>query len=229
MGAGASAIRQTPNLTIPVPPGTAVSVGYTLRYDDLFKVLFQDAAARGVTDYVIKRTSGNALSLNIGVIGSDRRKSTNYPNAPFQLFDPNRANMADPNLLLDYKAQKTVAYTTGQGQGTAQQLLKVVADDALSSPFNRIEYVENASSVAKGDSTGLLTTARTGLKKNAFVQTFTMKVMGTLPGAVYNSDFYLGDLVTVQYDDYIADLRMTGVEIFVSQAGEVITPTISPI
>jgi len=229
LGLGASAQRRIPNLTIPVPPGTVVTVGYRLQYDDLFKTLFQDAAARGGVDFNIRRTTGANLELDIATIGTDRRRSTNYPNAPFMQFDPDRANMADPNLTIDYKAEKNLCYVLGQGQESARQLLRVAADNAGVSPLNRIEYVNSASSIVKGDTIGLLTAGRTSLKTNAFLQTFTMKLSGQQPGAIYGQDFFLGDLVTAVYDDYSADLRVTGIEFFINQQGETLMPTISPI
>jgi hypothetical protein len=227
MGPGASAARQIPNLTIPVPPGTGLGVGYRLQYDDLFKVVFQDATARGQTDFVIRRTSGANLELDIGVIGTDKRQSSNYPFHSWLGLDPKRGNLTDPNLLIDRKAEMNVAYTLGQGQATARQLSIVAGDQAGDSPFNRIEFVVNASSVVKGDTTGLLTMARTELKKNALVKTFSFKSLGIEAGNAYQNDWVIGDLITVSYDEQSFDLRIYGVEVFISQAGEVITPKIN--
>jgi len=229
LGPGASAARRTPGLTIRVPPGNGLPVGYNLQYDDLFKAVFQDASAHGFTDFNIKRTTANNLELDIGVIGTDRRRSTNYPNYPFVQFDPLRGNLADPNLTLDYKAEKTLVYTLGAGQGSARQLIRVAGNGSGDSPFNRIEYTESAGSIVKGDATGLNSAARASLKKYALIQTFTMRLLGDNQGAIYNSDWFLGDYVTAVYDDFSADLRITGVELFITQSGETITPSITVI
>jgi len=229
LGPAASAPRRMPNLTIPVPAGVGLPVGYTLQFDDLFKAVFQDAAARGQMDFNIKRTTANNFELDIAVIGTDRRRSTNYPNTPFVQFDPLRGNLVDPNLTVDYKACKTVAYTLGAGQGAARQVLRVAGNGSADSPLNRIEYTVSAGQVAKGDTTSLNSAARASLLQNSLIQTFTMQLTADNKGAIYNLDWFLGDYVSVVYDEFYADLRITGVELYVTQAGETIVPSITVI
>jgi hypothetical protein len=226
LGPGASAARQTPGLTVPVPNGVGTGVGYRLRFDDLFKTL-QDAAARGNMDFNVQRTTGFNTELDIAVIGTDRRQSTHYPWGPFVLLDPHRGNLSDPNLSQDRKSEKNTVYQLGAGQDVNRALLKLASDDALASPFNRIEYSDQSGNVQKGDATGLLTAARTSLKKNAYKQTFSYKPLLNDPGNSYQGAYFLGDLISVSYDEYSADLRITGVELFVSSQGETIQTTVT--
>jgi hypothetical protein len=208
-----------------VPAGIGLNVGYSLRFDDLYKT-FQDATARGNIDFNIQRTSGFNTELDLAVVGADRRLSSHYPGSGFLMLDPRRSNLTDPNLTLDRKTEKNTAYALGQGQNAARAILRVAGDNAGDSPFNRIEFVVNANNIQKGDNTGLLTTARTELKKAAYTQTFTYKPTMFEPGNIYNQDWFLGDLITVTYDDYSADLRILGVEIFINNTGETLQTTI---
>jgi len=229
LGPGASLLRQFPNLTIPTVNGTGNPVGYNLRYDNLYTAVFADATARGGIDFNIQRTTGANLELDIGVIGTDRRQSTNYPNTPYVGFDPKRGNLQDPNLLIDRKKEMTVVYELGSGQGTAQQSLILASSTVNDSPFNRIEFTDTAGNTAKGDTTTLLTAATASLKKNSGVSSFSYKLIEATPGNTYQQDWFLGDLVTVSYDEYVSNLRITGVEVFVSQAGQTVTPTAAAI
>ena len=198
LGPGASIARQCPGLSIPVPLGVGLGVGYRLRFDDLYKT-FQDATARGGVDFNIQRTTGAAMELDIATIGTDRRQSTHYPWGPFVLLNPQRGNLSDPNLLQDRKAEKNVVYALGQGQDVNREFLISAADSALDSPFNYIEYTDTSTNVQKGDATGLLTAARASLKKNGYAPSFTFKGLGTEPGNLYQQDYFLGDLISVSY------------------------------
>lgn len=225
MGPGASLARQFPGLSIAVPPGVGLGVGYRLRFDDMLKTLFQDAAARGGTDFNIQRTTGAAMQLSLAIMGTDRRKSSHYPVGGWVGLDPKRGNLEDPNLIIDRTKEKTFVYALGQGQDINRQLLKVPGMTTTDSPFNRIEYQDTSSNVQKGDITGLTTAAYASLKKNAFTQSFAFKLLEATAGNTYQSDWFLGDLVTVSYDEYSSDLRITGVELFINEQGQTVTPT----
>jgi hypothetical protein len=229
MGPGAPLARQVPNLSIPIPPGTGNSVGYRLRYDNLFTAVLADATARGNVDFNIQRTIVSALELDLAIVGTDRRQSKNYPTSRYVGLDPKRGNMQDPNLLIDRRSEKTYVYALGQGQDVNRQLFPLAGTNSADSPFNRIEYVESANNVAKGDTTGLRTAAVASLKKNYYAQDFSFKLLEFQPGNVYQLDWFLGDLITATYDDFSQELRIVGVEVFVNQQGQTVQPKVSTI
>ena len=229
LGPGASVPRRFPNLTIPVPQGIGNPVGYRLRYDDLLKTLFQDATTKGAIDFNIQRTSGANLELDLAVIGTDRRKSVNYPTQPWTGLDPQRGNMQDPNLTIDRKTEKNTVYALGQGQDVNRQLIIQTSNPGVDSPWNRCEYTDTNTNAQKGDTQTLLTAAVASLNTNQYKQVFSFKLTEFLPGGTYQQDWFLGDKVTVYYGDYSDELRIQSVEVFISSAGQTILPTVAPI
>lgn len=226
-----TAARVFPNLSIAASSSLGDTVGRRLRYDNLLKV-FQDVCNQSDTilmDFQIVRLYGNTLRLNIAPLGRDLRRSRNYPFAPFVEFNPLRGNMADPSLLFDRKEEQNYVYALAQGPGESRIVTRVTGDGTFDSPYNRIEFTTDIRNAERGDTTTVLTSARTALFDKQPRKDFTFKPTGTEPGAIYRQDFDVGDLVTCTFGNDSFDLRVRGVEINLSEDNEDISVVVSPI
>lgn len=225
MGDLASTVRQFPNFSVDLTPGTGITVGKRARYDVLLKV-FQDLSLQGQTDFIIYRAGGNLTHLAIAPIGHDRTRSANYPNGPFTQFDPLRGNLTRPSLVVDSKQEENFCYALGQGQGDTRIVVKMPGDSVYDSPYNRIEYSEDIRQSERDNSVYLLTGARRSLRAKQVAQEFTFEPIPDAGGAVYHVDWDLGDFITATWDTISADLRITDVDIQVQPDGETIKLTL---
>lgn len=226
--AAASLSRRTPGLTVNLVPGVANPVSKTCRFDNLFVVL-KDLGVKGRQDFHIDRISGAAMALNIGTLGVDRRQSSNYPFAPWVGLDPRRGNLSNPNLIVDRQAEGTLVYCQGQGQGAARQLLTMSGAGITDSPFNRIEFTQDARTTAPTDATGLLTAAVGALFAKQAQFTFNYTLSTDEGGNTYRLDWDIGDYVTAFWDTFRSDLRITGAQLNVTDRGETIAVSLEPI
>lgn len=212
--------RQMPGLSIAGVAGTSTNIGYRLAYDNLFQI-FQETGKSAVLDFQIVRTTGVQTQLNIGTLTVNRTQTANYPNAPFVLLNPQRGNLSNPSLTRDRKSEGNFVYVRGKGQGTARILLKFWDGGAINaSPFNRIEFAQDARNVEKGDALGILTDAANSIKeRQQFIQ-FEFQPLGTEPGNIYRQNWDVGDRITAAWGNDSVDVRITEVEITVDGSGE---------
>jgi len=224
MGSLATATRQWPEFSISAVPGGFQSVGGSWHHENLL-VVFQDLATRGEVDFEIVRTSGRATRLEIGIIGLDLTKGTNYPGAPFVLLQPERGNMAEPSLEDNREKQKNYVYILARGQGDDRIVFQVAANTIDASPYNRIEFKQEARKAKRGDTAALLDAADTALKDERTPTEFSFATPGTLPGGEYRNDWDFGDKVSIAWGDIERDVRVTEVEITVNEGGEEIEVT----
>lgn len=224
-GSSASTDRQFPNFSIAASTSVGSSVGRRLRYENLLEV-FQDICNQTNVDFQIARLTESNLRLTVLPIGQDRRRSRNYPGAPFVELNPLRGNLSDPSLLFDRKKEQNYVYALGQGPGENRIVSKVQGMGVFDSPYNRIEFSYDVRSAERGDSTTLVTGARAALYEKQAVQEFTFKPTGAEPGNTYRLDWDIGDLLTVVWDDSEIELRVREVEISLDPGGETIVPTL---
>ena len=215
----ASSRRRIPGLTVPEATHQGQSVGARKRFENLFDVL-TELSVRGEVDFQIVRTSGAAMELEIGEIGADQSKRTNYPMAPSLILSPLRGNLINPSLLLDRKDEKNVVFVLGKGQASGQVVMEMVGNGTADSPFNRIEFTANANSAEIGDSTTLLTAAVASLAEHAPKTEFEFDASAQLAGNIYRVDWTLGDTITAIWGSVEEDLRVKEVEIDLTPEGE---------
>lgn len=228
IGSSASTARQVPNLTIAASTSVGDSIGRRLRYENLLEV-FQDICNATNVDFIITRLDDNNLRLTVAPIGTDRRRSVNYPSMPFVELAPLRGNLSDPSLLFDRKKEQNFVYALGQGPGESRIVSKVQGFGIFDSPYNRIEFSYDVRTAERGDSTTLVTGARVALYEKQAQREFTFKPTGSEPGNTYRLDWDVGDLLTVVWDDALVELRVREVEISLDPGGETITPRLEPI
>lgn len=224
----ASAIRQYPNFSVGSVGSVGLSVGRRLRYENLLEI-FQDVANQGGVDFLISRITGNTLRLTIAPIGTDKTKTRNYPFAPFVQLDPARGNLSEPSLLFDRREEQNFVYALGQGPGEQRITLKYSGLGIGDSPYNRIEFTSDVRTAERGDSTTLATGARAALFEKQARKEFTFAPVGTEPGAIYQLDYVIGDILTCAWGDESIDLRVRGIDISLSEDGEKLEPLLEPI
>lgn len=222
-----SVARQFPNFSVGPVLSVGRPVGKRARYENLFELL-QELAQTGQMDFRTQRLTGNTLRLTIEPIGSDKSRSTNYPFAPFVMFNPQRGNLENPSLLIDRKKESNFVYALGQGPGEFRIVAKVAGLGTGDSPYNRIEFTEDVRLAERGQGQQLLTGARDALVNNQAKKEFTFDLSGELPGSIYHVDWVIGDVVTCAWDTTELDLRITEVELSISADGESIVVTVSP-
>lgn len=227
-GSSASAERQFPNFTVAASNSVGSSVGRRLRYENLLTV-FQDVCNASNVDFIITRLTGNNLRLTVLPIGTDRTRTRNYPGAPVVELNPIRGNLNNPSLLFDRKDEQNYVYALGQGPGETRILQKLQGAGIHDSPYNRIEFTADARTADRGNTTALLTDARSALYDKQPKNEFTFKPTGFEPGNVYRLDWDVGDILTCSWDDVTIDLRIRAVEITLDAGGETITPTLEPL
>ena len=228
MGSSASALRQTPNLTILPVAGIVPNVGDRLTYEDNLLIAFQDFVANGRMDFEVVRTSGINLELRIAPIGSDKTKTTNYPTLPWVGFSPERGNLTEPSLRVDRLSEKNVIFALGKGEGSGRQVVEAVGAGTGDSPFNRIEFATSVQEAEKGDSLSLFTAAGAKLSDSQAETTFEFDASQQLVGAVYQEDWLLGDQLTVLWEDFEEDLRVKQVALEFDSSGEILTMITEP-
>lgn len=219
-----NALRAIPGLTTNISIGVGNSVGARERYTSLLE-LMQTLAQRGDVDFVIERITGTTLRLTVAPIGTDKTQTTNYPFAPFVMLNPMRGNLTNPSLEIDRREEATFVYAMGQGQGESRIVLQVPGAGINDSPYNRIEFMKDARNIDRADALGLLTEAQSQLLEKQPVRSFTYDSTGNEPGNVYGNDWVIGDKITVAWDETSLDLRITEVEIRISEEGEEMTVT----
>lgn len=212
-----TAMRQFPNLTVPPVPSQGLNVGRRLRYENLF-VIEKDLAEQSGIDFQIIRTSGAAMEMQVAPIGTNKTVTQNYPSVASVLFAPERGNLENPSLTVDYKEYANYVIVQGQGQGADRQELRLAGTDV--NPRSLREFVADARTNEKGSITGLQTSAFTELYNRRIQTTFEFETNPMAGGAVYRLDWIVGDFVSVQWRDFSADVRIEGFEVEVSEAGE---------
>lgn len=228
IGPGASSGRPMPGLTIAGAVGVGNQISQRYRFDKLFKV-FLECRQKGRVDFTITRQTGATFLLTIAQMGAEHRQSTNFPFNPWVGLSPYRGNLTEPSLLVDRNTEQNWVFVMGQGKGLTRASYQMAAFGQQDSPYNRIEFFKDARSVNATDSLGLQTVGVAELEAQKYKTTFTFVGTGQEPGNVYRQDWDVGDYVTVLWDEYTSDLRLTGVEIEANSSGEIIRVSVLPL
>lgn len=218
LGPLASEPRRIAGLQVATVLGDAPNAGDRLRYENLLEV-FQKLSKRADIQFVIERTTGANFSLRIGHLGVDRTQGANYPASPFVLLNPLRGNLSNPSLRIDRKDEANFVYLQGKGQGSNRTLLQYFSPAISDSPYNRIEFAQDARNIEKGDSLGLLTQADSALKERQALREFEFAPEGSEPGNIYRQNWDVGDKITGTWKGTSVDVRITEVEINIDGSG----------
>lgn len=220
-----NAIRAFPNLTAANVLGVGNFVFQELNNDIVLEV-FQGWAVKGQVDFEIRRDSGLNFIFYARVIGSNLTISVGLSQADFILFNPIRGNMIQPRLTRDRRQEESVVYVMGQGPEEDREILRVVGNTWLDSPYNWIEGVTDSRSTEIGVFEGLQTAGLDYLREKQAVITFDFEPDLDADGGRYKTDWDLGDIVSASYKDNDFKFRIQQIDITISDSGETINPTL---
>jgi len=221
-GVSASVARQTQGLVAQASLSVGNPIGLRLRYENLLETLMS-ITTQGAMDFRIERTDGATFTFITEVIGDDLTKSTNYPGTPFVLFDPNLGNLSEPGLSFDRRNEATYVYLQGQGPDEDREVYENQSTRLVDTPYNRIEIVGDIREIEENDTAKFLTQAAALLDEKRPGLDFSFVVDKAAQD--YRVLWNLGDLVTVQWNDYAEDLRIFAIEVEI-ETEETITPVV---
>lgn len=211
-----SAIRKIANLTT-VSDGSGSSVGMRLRYDSfLFKAL-QDIAEQGDVDFEVSNT-GVDFIVFCGQIGTDRIGSV--------VLTDKRANLINPILTMNRDIESNFVYVLGEGDPANQSKIELFTSDVHESIWNRFEFTVKLSNSDNSSIQDMINQGRQSLLENIPIEELQYEVIEGAFGSTYNSDWFLGDRVKVDYKNRIQNMRIIGVNVQVTVGGETITPSV---
>lgn len=223
-GAGAGVYQRVPDLTVAASGHVGNQVAGRWQWENLLDEL-QKLARTGGVDFFIRRGTGLALEFICEVIGDDLRR--NYAGEQAVIFTPAFGNMRAPDLAEDWKDEKTYVYLLGQGSETERDVYEQLSGHLFDTPYSYAAQVGDARQVKDGDATQYITQALEELAKGAAKTSFTFEVVQA--ERQYRRLWDLGDRVTAAWLDYEADLRITGIEVEVSESDERVTPKLEAI
>lgn len=220
MGSLASIERQVPGFTVGSVANIGNLTGDKFRYENLLDT-FQDLGYRGDIDFKISRTTGRSTVLTLGKFGQDYTFEPNLGFTQMVLLEPQKGNLIDPNLTLDYKDEITWLYAQGQGPGNSRIVAQLGSDRFDASPFNRIEGTEDFRNLDRSTGSDLLSAGYGALQDLRGEEDFDFDIDATLPGTVYRQDWDLYDRITVKWQTQ-RNYRITEIEVRFDAGGETI-------
>jgi len=223
-GAGAGVYQRVPDLSVAASGHIGKQVAGRWQWENLLDEL-QKLARTGAVDFYLRRGTGLALEFVCERVGADLRR--NYAGAESVIFTPAFGNMRSPDLTEDWKDEKTYVYLLGQGTETERDVYEQMSGHLFDTPYGYAAQVADARQVKDGDATEYLTQALEELAKGAAKVEFSFEV--TQAEQQYRRLWDVGDRVTAAWLDYEADLRITGVEVEVSESDERVTPKLEAI
>lgn len=135
------------------------------------------------------------------------------------LFSPELGNMITPSYTLSRTEEATICVVLGEGQSRNRRFIVRQGSTIYDSPWNKIEITKDArndslyaSYVSAGDE---------ALAAAMPKETFTFEVVQTAASR-YGKDYFMGDIVTVKFDDIIRIKKIVGADIQLVDGKEVI-------
>lgn len=218
----ASVQRQTLRLTVPAPNDLGLGTGANLRYENLLDEMTRLAVV-GRVDYQIVHQGNANLICNIGMLGHDNRiPETGIP--PYTIINPDRGNVSDLSLVQDARKEKTFIYSLGEGEGVTRFLIKLPSLAINDSPYNRIEFKDDSND---DNPYQQYLASLTALENNRELIELDFKVDPSIFGLVYRRDIAFADMLTVEWDDYTEDVKVSELDVTVEGDSEDISLTVS--
>jgi hypothetical protein len=141
-------------------------------------------------------------------------------NAPV-IFSLERGNMANLDYVEDRMSEVTSVLALGSGAGAARNTYESSnAAAEAESPWNSIQDVRNISQ--EDTNNAMADAGEAMLDARQFVRAFDFDVL-QVDSTIYGRDYFLGDLITAQWEGTDYNLQIIGVNINVNdRQGEVI-------
>lgn len=215
-----SSLRVLPGLEVPAVPGVGTTVGKRLRHDILLEAV-RDIANSTNIDFEVERITDLNFEVFIGQRGTDRTYTNNKSSRRYMVLSPDRGNLLSPKYSLDEMDEVTVLLVLGPGQGVNRTTLELSNNGRINaSPYNRVERVKDARDTQPGVAVQLLTEGRLELIDRAVKVDFSADISSQMGGTKYRVDWILGDRITISWKDQRNDVRIMGIEVKLTSAGE---------
>lgn len=199
--------RNFPNLTIQYGETKSILAGIRDRHKQIFE-LCQTVAKKGEIDFVIERTTSNNLVCTIGVIGLDKTKTTNYPNLPYTVLNPDHRTLLSPSYEIDRSSEKNYIYMLDKQSDEEITAIEYPTSDRFDSNYNRIEFTKTVNSDSD-DFEEVLTSAIEELQDNRQKNIFRYR----LPNSIKTIELSIGDKVTLYWSGVQKDIRLTEINL----------------
>ena len=192
--------RKILNLSVESDQGRGTSTTLPARYQDLEELLVEIYQRTGL-GWCIEYLSGMFIFTTIE--GKDRTSTQNIN--PRAIFAEEYGNLEEVVVTDSINSYFNVVYMGGQGTGAG----RTVEEVGTGTQNNRYELFADAKNLS--------TTTQIQDKGNEILNEYreTYQLAGTFRSTdsiTYETDFFLGDIVTVKHDDYMLDLRLVEVK-----------------
>jgi hypothetical protein len=140
--------------------------------------------------------------------GTDRRSTSSDPT----IIGVSRGNMGDPEYATQRGDRANVVYAIGQGEEEEQIILKVINSQEMNeSLWNRYEgSVDVKQATNRTELWQLAKQEAAGLRGPG--ETFNFEILET-PSTRYGAEWDVGDLLTGQFDDIIAHVKVVSAKV----------------
>lgn len=223
----ASSDRQTIGLTVPSPTDIGSGSGGNFRFENLWSSMIPIAETSQL--HIEIRHNGNRdFEVFIGKMGTDKTIDS-QTTSPFNfgIFSPDFGNLSEPEYEEDRMKEITVVTVKGSGSRNSQNSLMLTSPALTDTPYNRIEKTADARNTNEGNTQLLYTTGLEALRKNRADFIFSGVPLLTSGGAVYRTDWELGDIITIQWGSIQKDLQIRGITFEVEENNETIQTALS--
>ena len=219
----------TPGMTIQADLGAGATWQGDRAYENLLDVVREIANVTGV-DFRVVGVGPALFQFRAGDLATDRTVTGLVPGTglngagnPPIVFALGFGNMIAPTYSLDRREEINVVLITGQGMTDDRTIIeRTDAAAIVASPWNRHEAIKNGNQ--EDTLAGLQATGDAMLEVLSARQTLDMKVVQT-PASLYGRDYFLGDLVTIQYKTVAVNRQIQEVHITAAEGRETIEIT----
>lgn len=183
-------------------------------FQNLLSVLQEIASASGVDFDVVRTDTGGPVAFEFRTyypqLGTNRSATVQFGTL--------LGNMVTPFYTNSRTEEITRVLALGAGENTARRVLAADGTHIADSPWNLIEKSEDARS--EDTLTGLQKIAAAVLAKGVPQESFTFQVLQT-QSLMYGRDYFLGDIVTASFEDWITSQRkLTAVTLNIAEGKE---------
>ena len=147
-------------------------------------------------------------------LGTDRTSSSGNPPV---VFTPEHGNMLAPTYIKSRTTEVTNVLVLGQGEGTRRMYVIRESSAKDDSPWNLIE--QSFDQRNKESPQALVSAGDNQLEINQAKENVTFTVLQQ-PSSLYGKDYFLGDLVTLKFDDIEIDKKIIAVKLNVSESNK---------
>ncbi|MBE6506423.1 MAG: hypothetical protein E7Z72_00655 [Methanocorpusculum parvum] len=210
--------RKIPHLILePQDENRGEQVAYSARFETVADILETLGYAGGIGWEIIFDRASSAFVFSI-LPGEDHTQGTSYP----VILKPEWHTVESLSYMDDRVNSKTMVYIGGDGEAAERTVAQSYLGTAEPSGFERREFFVDASDSTTAEEIG--TVALSELQAHAPSLTISAVAASSSQRYVYQTDYDLGDWVTVDYTGIATiDIRIIGIvdEVVAGQRGSI--------